>query len=150
MAASSPRPKPFLTIAPADSKMEIEAMVDNQDIGFVHPGQDAEIKIDTFNFTRYGLRHGKVVSLSQDAIPRDNSGKLDPSSRPSAGDSGAADPAYAARVSLDQTRMQVDDKLLNLSPGMAVTVEIKTGKRRIIDYLLLPISRHRQESLRER
>ncbi len=107
----------LLTIVPADSHLEIEAAVDNQDIGFVHPGQDAEIKIDTFNFTRYGLQHGKVVTLSQDAIPRDNSGKLDPSSRPGAGDGGASEPAYAARVSLDQTQMQVDDKLLNLSPG---------------------------------
>jgi hemolysin D len=59
----------------------------------------------------------------------------------------AAEPAYAARVSLDQTRMQIDDKLLNLSPGMAVTVEIKTGTGRIIDYLLSPILRHLQESL---
>ena len=62
----------------------------------------------------------------------------------------SSEPSYAARVSLDQTRMQVDDKLLNLSPGMAVTVEIKTGTRRIIDYLLSPILRHSQESLRER
>ena len=59
-------------------------------------------------------------------------------------------PTYAARVSLDQTRMQIDDKLVNLSPGMAVTVEIKTGTRRIIDYLLSPILRHSHESLRER
>jgi hemolysin D len=62
----------------------------------------------------------------------------------------AAGPACAARVSLDQTRMQIDDKLLNLSPGMAVTVEIKTGTRRIIDYLLSPILRHSQQSLRDR
>src|SRR6202021_3080170 len=61
----------LLTIVPADSTMEIEAMVDNQDIGFVHSGQDAEIKVDTFNFTRYGLRHGKVLSVSQDAVIRD-------------------------------------------------------------------------------
>jgi hemolysin D len=60
----------------------------------------------------------------------------------------AAGPAYAARVSLDRTR--IDDKLLNLSPGMAVTVEIKTGTRRIIDYLLSPILRHSQQSLRDR
>src|ERR1700730_18117496 len=140
----------LLTIVPADSTIEIEAMVDNQDIGFVHPGQDAEIKVDTFNFTRYGLLHGKVVTLSQDAIPRDGAGKSDPSKPGAAPDSGAAEPSYAARVSLDQTRMQIDDKLLNLSPGMAVTVEIKTGTRRIIDYLLSPILRHSQESLRER
>jgi hemolysin D len=139
----------LLAIVPADSRMEIEAMVDNQDIGFVHPGQDAEIKVDTFNFTRYGLRHGKVVTLSQDAIPRDSAGKSDPSKQ-SASDSGGSEPAYAARVSLDETQMQVDDKLLNLSPGMAVTVEIKTGTRRIIDYLLSPVLRHAQESLRER
>ena len=124
-------------------------MVDNQDIGFVHPGQDAEVKVDTFNFTRYGLLHGNVVTLSQDAIPRDGAGKSDPLKQ-SAMDASAAEPAYAARVSLDQTQMRVDDKMLNLSPGMAVTVEIKTGTRRIIDYLLSPILRHSQESLRER
>ena len=59
-------------------------------------------------------------------------------------------PVHAARVSLDQTQMQIDDKLLNLSAGMAVTVEIKTGTRRIIDYPLSPILRHSRESLRER
>jgi hemolysin D len=139
----------LLTIVPADSTIEIEAMVDNQDIGFVHPGQDAAIKVDTFNFTRYGLLHGKVVTLSQDAIPRDGTGKSDPLKQ-NAVDGGASEPAYAARVSLDQTQMQVDDKLLNLSPGMAVTVEIRTGTRRIIDYLLSPLLRHSQESLRER
>jgi hemolysin D len=140
----------LLSIVPADSKLEIEAMVDNQDIGFVHAGQDAEIKVDTFNFTRYGLLHGKVVTLSQDAIPREGAGKSDPAKQPGASDGATSEPAYAARVSLDQTQMQVDDKLVNLSPGMAVTVEIRTGTRRIIDYLLSPILRHSQESLRER
>jgi hemolysin D len=124
-------------------------MVENQDIGFVHPGQEAAIKVDTFNFTRYGLLHGKVITLSKDAIPRDGTGKSE-LSKQGAMDGAAAEPAYAARVSLDQTQMQIDDKLLDLSPGMAITVEIKTGTRRIIDYLLSPILRHSQESLRER
>jgi hemolysin D len=53
-------------------------------------------------------------------------------------------------VSLDETQMQVKDKLVNLSPGMAVTVEIKTGTRRIIEYVMLPLLRYRHESLRER
>jgi hemolysin D len=140
----------LLTIVPSDSTIEIEAMVDNQDIGFVHPGQEAAIKIDTFNFTRYGLLHGKVVTLSRDAIPREGADKSGPSKQPGASDGATSEPAYAARVSLDQTRMQIDDKLLDLSPGMAVTVEIKTGTRRIIDYVLSPILRHSQESLRER
>jgi len=140
----------LLTIVPAESTLEIEAMIDNQDIGFVHTGQDAAIKIDTFNFTRYGLRHGKVVSLSQDAITRDNAAKPE-ASKPNADDSASRpDLSYAARISLDQTGMQIEDRWINLSPGMAVTVEIKTGTRRIIDYLLSPLLRHVQESLHER
>jgi hemolysin D len=137
----------LLSIVPADSTLEIEAMVDNQDIGFVHAGQDAAIKVDTFSFTRYGLRHGKVVTVSQDAIPRETSGK------PAAAQGNAEEStsaSYAARVSLDQSQMQIDDRMVNLSPGMAVTVEIKTGRRRIIDYLLSPLLGHVQESLRER
>jgi hemolysin D len=57
---------------------------------------------------------------------------------------------YAARISLDRTQMQIDDNLVNLSPGMAVTVEIKTGSRTIMSYLLSPLLRYRQEMLRER
>ena len=57
---------------------------------------------------------------------------------------------YAARVSLNRTQMQVEDRLVNLSPGMAVTVEVKTGTRRIISYLLSPVLRYKQEVLRER
>ncbi len=146
--------QPLLSIVPADSTLEIEATVDNQDIGFVHPGQAVEIKVDTFNFTRYGLRHGTVVNVSQDAVLRDNANAANaPSGQPQPGEGSAAqgqDAGYLARVSLDQTRMLVEDKVLNLSPGMSVTVEIKTGKRRIIDYLLSPLLRYSQESLRER
>jgi hemolysin D len=129
-------------------------MLSNRDIGFVQPGQKAEIKVDTFNFTRYGLLHGEVRSVSTDAITRD---------RPQAGSndraSGAATSSsepkgqeleYAARVSLDRVAMQIDDKLVKLGPGMAVTVEIKTGSRTIISYLLSPLARYKQESLRER
>ena len=59
-------------------------------------------------------------------------------------------PVYAARVSLDRTQMKIEDQQVNLSPGMAVTAEIKTGERRIIDYLLFPLRKYRQDSLRER
>ena len=61
----------LLVVVPTDSQLEIEAMVSNRDIGFVQAGQEAEIKVDTFNFTRYGLLHGTVLSVSQDAIIRD-------------------------------------------------------------------------------
>jgi hemolysin D len=144
----------LLAIVPSDSKMEIEAMVDNQDIGFVHSGQDVEIKVDTFDFTRFGLLHGKVVNLSQDAIAREGDGRSANATSPKAndgrGDGPGQQPAFAARISLDRTQMQIEDNVVNLSPGMTVTVEIKTGTRRIIDYLLSPLLRHAQESLRER
>jgi hemolysin D len=141
-------------VVPSDSHLEIEAMVSNRDIGFVYAGQEAEIKIDTFSFTRYGLLHGKVVSVSRDAITREK-----PTDKPDGKTPGAeltsSEPKgqelnYAARVSLDSTQMQIEDKLVNLSPGMAVTVEIKTGSRRIISYLLSPVLKYRQEALRER
>ena len=147
----------LMVVVPADSGIEIEAMVLNKDIGFVHDGDPAEIKVDTFNFTKYGLLHGKVISVSQDAIVRD---------RPSAPTTTTADRQtgqsarsseppgqellYAARITLDQTKMQIDDRLVELSPGMAVTVEIKTGERRIVEFLLSPLLRYKQESLRER
>jgi hemolysin D len=57
---------------------------------------------------------------------------------------------YSARISLDRTRMQIDDRMVDLSPGMAVTVEIKTGSRTILSYLLSPLLRYQQDVLRER
>jgi membrane fusion protein, hemolysin D len=61
----------LLGIVPAERHLEIDAMVLNWDIGFVHAGQDGQIKVDTVNFSRYGLLHGKVLSVSPDAITRD-------------------------------------------------------------------------------
>jgi hemolysin D len=143
----------LLAVAPADSHMEIEAMVSNRDIGFIHAGQEAEIKIDAFNFTRYGLIHGRVLSLSQDAITREK--PQDKNEQGAAANSGSSEPrgqefVYAARIALDRTQMQVEENLVNLSPGMAATVEIKTGSRRIMDYLLSPLVKYGHESLRER
>jgi hemolysin D len=141
----------LLAVVPLDSHLEIEAMVSNRDIGFVHAGQGAEIKVDTFNFTRYGLIHGDVLSVSKDAITRDKSQEKpsDKGTERTGGESGQ-ELNYAARVSLDRTQMQVEDKLVNLTPGMAVTVEIKTGSRRIIGYLFSPVMQYKQEMFRER
>jgi hemolysin D len=140
----------LLAVVPLDSHLEIEAMVSNRDIGFVHAGQGAEIKVDTFNFTRYGLIHGDVLSVSKDAISRDRS--QDKSNDKGTDKTGEQNQElnYAARVSLDRTQMQVEDKLVNLTPGMAVTVEIKTGSRQIIGYLFSPVMQYKQEMFRER
>jgi hemolysin D len=146
----------LLVIVPADSHLEIEAMVSNRDVGFVHVGQDVQIKVDTFNFTRYGLIRGHVVSLSQDAITRDKphqekSGETTPGGATEASsEPKGQELVYAARVSLDKTQMQVDENMVNLTPGMAVTVEVKTGARPVISYLLSPLIRYGHESLRER
>jgi hemolysin D len=145
----------LMMIVPRDSEIEVEAMVSNRDIGFVEVGQEAEIKIDTFNFTRYGLMHGKVVSVSQDAIIRDKpAGKAEATKKGGAlaesSEPDGQELLYSARLSLDETRMRVEGRTVNLTPGMAVTVEIKTGSRRIVEYVLSPLLRYKQESLRER
>jgi hemolysin D len=144
----------LLAVVPLDSHLEIEAMVSNRDIGFVHAGQVAEVKVDTFSFTRYGLLHGEVLNVSQDAItrdkPKDNSSDKTPGSETASSEPKGQEMNYAARVSLERTNMQIEEKRVNLTPGMAVTVEIKTGSRRIISYLMSPLLRYKQESLRER
>ena len=141
-------------VVPSEAPLEIEAMVSNRDIGFVHAGQKAEIKVDTFNFTRYGLLHGEVISLSSDAIARDKqptasqdrtAGAPTTSSQPH-----GQELEYAARISFDRADMLVDEKRVKLGPGMAVTVEIKTGSRKIISYLLSPLEKYRREAIRER
>lgn len=141
-------------VVPSDAALEVEAMISNRDIGFVHPGQDAQVKVDTFNFTRYGVLHGKVLSVSSDSIVRDvppgktkdNEGDADSSSEPQ-----GQELSYMARISLDRTKIQVgDDTLANLEPGMAVTVEVKTGSRAVITYLLSPLLRYAHDSMRER
>ena len=144
----------LMLVVPAESRLEIEAMVSNRDIGFVSAGQQAAVKIDTFNFTRYGLLHGTILSVSQDAIARDKPGDR-AGDKALGAESSSSEPRgqellYSARISLDRTQLEIEDKSVNLSPGMAVTAEIKTGARRIISYLLSPLTRYRHDSLRER
>ncbi len=145
--------QPLAVIVPEDSAIEIEAMLPNREVGFVHAGQDVEIKVDTFNFTRYGLIRGSVLNVSQDAVTQTPQGRSNeaadgPSGNANERKDGSLD--YVARIALDRTQMNIDDKLVKLSPGMAVTVEIKTGLRRIISYLLSPLEKYHQESLRDR
>ena len=125
--------QPLLVIVPGEHPLEVEAFIENKDIGFVHAGQRVEIKVETFSFTKYGTLRGSVKQVSSDAIQDEQRGLV-----------------YAARVKLDQSVIEVDGKTVNLTPGMAVTVEIKTGKRRVIEYFLSPLLQYGNESLRER
>ena len=144
----------LLVLVPLESHLEVEAMISNRDIGFVSAGQDAEIKVDTFNFTRYGLLHGHVLNVSTDAITRDRREEAtrdgSPVTEKSTSEPKGQELVYAARVALNRTQMQIEGKSVPLGPGMAVTVEIRTGTRRIISYLLSPLLKYQQESLRER
>jgi hemolysin D len=123
----------LLIVVPQEHPVEAEAQVENKDVGFVKEGQPVEIKVETFPFTLYGTIPGKVLSVSDDAAPIEKVGLV-----------------YPTRVSMDRSTIGVEGKQVNLSPGMAVTVEIKTGKRRMIQYLLSPLLKSLKESLRER
>lgn len=125
--------QPLMIIVPTDNPLEIEAFLENKDIGFVNPQQEAEIKIETFPFTKYGTIHALVTHVSKDAIVDEKKGLI-----------------YSIRVKPKRTTIQVEDKIVNLSPGMAATVEVKTGTRRVIDYFLSPLLQYGGESLRER
>ena len=125
--------QPLMMVVPQDNPLEVEAYVENKDIGFVNPGQDAVVKIETFPFTKYGTIDAKVLSVSSDAVNDDKRGLI-----------------FPARVSLQRATLQVENKQVNLSPGMAVTVEVKTAQRRVIEYFLSPLLQYKDESLRER
>ena len=143
--------QPLLTLVPDGGPVMVEATVENRDVGFVHPGQDVQVKVETFTFTRYGLTHGHIVDVSRDAasgpqakptgVKRDDADDQSQSPK-SAG--------YVAHVSLDRDTLVVDGQEQRLQPGMQVTAEIKTGRRSVIDYLLSPLSRYVHEGMTER
>lgn len=123
----------LMVVAPEEGSLEVEAILENRDIGFVNEDQEAEIKIDAFPFTRYGTIDGKVVSLSKDAVQIDKVGLV-----------------YTARVNLNRATIQIENKQVRLSPGMTVAVEIKTGQRHVIEYFLSPLIQAARNSIRER
>jgi hemolysin D len=85
-----------------------------------------------------------TFAVDKSGVPKSD-GALSDSSEPE-----GQELLYSARVSLDETQMQIEDRVVNLAPGMAVAVEIKTGTRRLIEYVMSPLLRYRHESLRER
>ena len=123
----------LMVIVPKDAEVTAEVSIDNKDIGFVNAGDSAQIKLETFPFTRYGTVEARVKSVTADAVTDEKKGAI-----------------FPAILSLGQATIKVDGKRINLSPGMNVTAEIKTGKRRVIEYLLSPVQRTLRESLGER
>lgn len=125
--------KPLMQIVPKESRVEVEAFMENKDVGFVQEGQHAEVKIDAFEYTKYGTVPGVVTHVSRDAIADEKKGLI-----------------YSTKIALDRSTINVEGKEMPLSPGMSANVEIKTGDRRIIEYVLSPLLQHQRESLNER
>ncbi len=128
-----PLAQPLMQIVPNDGPVEIEAMLENKDIGFIREGQVAEVKLEAFAYTKYGTVPGHIVHVSRDAIQDEKKGWL-----------------YSVKIGLDRPTLDVDGRVVRLSPGMTATADIRTGERRVIEYVLSPLMEHAKESLHER
>lgn len=123
----------LLVLVPEEAQVTAEVVLENKDIGFVRAGQDVEIKLETFPYTRYGTVPATVQSVSADAVNDEKRGAI-----------------FPVTLVLGRAVINVDGKPVKLAPGMNVTAEVKTGKRRVIEYLFNPVRQHANESLRER
>jgi len=122
--------QPIVTIVPEGTPLIVEATIPNKDIGFIRLGQKAELKFDTFPFQKYGTIEGELFYISPDAQEVDKVGLV-----------------YKIKLRPKRFSIRVEDRDISISPGMAVTAEIKTGKRRVIDFFLSPLIKHVDESL---
>lgn len=125
--------KPLITIVPDGEPLVVEALLLNKDAGGVRKGMPAAVKLEAYPFTRYGLLHGTVERISPDATVDEHRGLV-----------------FPVRVRLLDRRMIVDGRPAAITPGMAATVEIVTGRRRVIDFLWSPLQRSVSEAGRER
>lgn len=143
----------LMVIVPMNAQVEIEAFVENKDIGFIREGQQAEVKIEAFDYSKYGTIKGKVSHVSKDAIDPNGTAAMetlqnkDKQKKDQENPKGAV---YSVKVVLDQNYMNIDGRNVLLTPGMSSSIEVKTGSRRIIEYFLSPLIQHSRESLNER
>ncbi len=143
-----PAAQPLMAIVPVENAVEIESTVENRDIGFLEEGQPAEVKIDAFEYTRYGVVSGRVTHVSRDAIEQEK--KDDDNKDSDKKESDGKGLVYSVTILLDKSTIAVDGRDAPLTPGLSVNAEIKTGTRRVIEYVLSPLIRHGRESLHER
>ena len=125
--------QPLMLIVPVGSSIEYEVWLENRDIGFVHAGQDAEIKVETFGFQKFGTLEARVKSVAREAKEDEKRGLI-----------------YQAFLETSRDYYVVEGRQVPLMPGMAVTGEIKIRRKRIIEYFLDTFKRYVDEALRER
>ena len=124
--------QPLIVIVPENTPLIVEATLQNKDVGFVKVGQKVAVKVDTYSFQRYGYLNGTVKSISADAFDDQKQGSV-----------------YKMKVTLDDAKTSKDNTI-DVSPGMSVTSEITTDKRRIIEFFLDPLVTHTDTSLKVR
>jgi hemolysin D len=137
----------LMIIVPDNVQVVVEANILNKDIGFIHEGQAVRVKLEAYNFTDYGLIEGVVETISRDAIDLSQNG---PPQKDSNGRTVQPGLVYAARIRLNKSTIRIGGRDQLIGPGLAVQAEIKTGERRIINYLLSPIAQTMDEAGRER
>jgi adhesin transport system membrane fusion protein len=123
----------LVEIVPLDDKLLIEVKIQPRDIAFLHPGQHAVVKFTAYDYTTYGGLNGELVQLSPDTIT-DKEGHS----------------YYIARLRTDKNYLGTKEHPMVIIPGMVASVDIITGKKSILSYLLKPIIRAKAEALRER
>ena len=123
----------LMLIVPDEGQLEVEAFLENKDIGFVSEGMPAEVKIHTFPFTKYGVIDAEVTNVSDDATIDEKRGLI-----------------YRLNLRMAKNTLGVENKVVLLQPGMAVTAELQTGERRIIEFFISPLLKYKNESIRER
>ncbi|TIN17878.1 MAG: HlyD family type I secretion periplasmic adaptor subunit [Mesorhizobium sp.] len=121
-------------IVPTSETLLVEARVSPRDVAFIRPDQEALIKVTAYDFSIFGGIEGKVSNITADSLVDQKTGE----------------PYYQVRVSTDKSTLQRDGKAYSIIPGMICSVDIKTGRKTILHYLLKPINKAREEAMSER
>jgi membrane fusion protein, adhesin transport system len=121
-------------IVPTSETLLVEARVSPRDVAFIRPGQDALIKVTAYDFSIFGGIEGKVSNITADSLVDQKTGE----------------PYYQVRVATDKSTLTRDGKTYSIIPGMICSVDIKTGRKTILTYLMKPINKAREEAMSER
>ena len=136
--------------------LEVECYLPNRDIGFVKPGDKAVLKIESFPFTRYGTIEAIVTKVAHDAIPQPDADQIEqdgtrkPQAQSTMGGQRMQNLVFAVTLRPERKTIDVDGTHVPLGPGMAVTAEIRTGSRRILEYVFSPLVKVASQAMRER
>jgi hemolysin D len=146
----------IMRVVPQDSKLEVAAYIANRDIGFVSVGQEAVVKVEAFPFTRYGSIRARVKRIARDAIPAPDASAIEGDPTRSSNTTGFAggertqNLVFAVVLEPEVSTISVDGLDQPLTSGMAATVELKTGARRLIEYVFSPLVEVASHAMHER